>query len=250
MPLPRFYVPALPDVAAIGLEIALPADEAAHLTRVLRLGEGDEIGVFDGRGAEYRARVTRAARDGVVVSLIERTSGAPEPKVRLVLIQAVLKADAMDEVVRDATMMGVARIDPIVTAHIAVKESTLSGGRAVARWTRVAIASAKQCRRATVPAIEAPTRFEQWLAASTDELKLLLVEPSAASGAEANLRSLGSRPSSAAVIVGPEGGWSPEEVTRAVAAGCVPVTLGGLTLRADAVPIAALSILRFVFDDL
>src|SRR3954454_2732416 len=112
--LPRFYVP---DLDPLVTTAALPADEAHHLTRVLRLGEGDEVAVFDGRGHEFRARVAAAVRDRVQIELLEKVDPVPEARVPLTLVQAVLKADKMDAVVRDATMMGVAAIEPIVTAR-------------------------------------------------------------------------------------------------------------------------------------
>lgn len=246
--LPRFYAPTL-DPAA--LEVTLPPDEAAHLARVLRLGPGDAVAVFDGRGREFRARVARVERGAVTLALEEAVTPAAEPAVRLALVQAVLKAEAMDDVVRDATMMGVARIDPIVTGHVAVKERVATSDRAVERWRRIAVSSAKQCRRATVPAIAVPRRFDAWLRQPEDEWRLMLVEPTAWKGGS-DLETLVGRPrpASAALLVGPEGGWSAEERERAVAAGCIPVSLGSLTLRADAVPVAAVAILRFALGDL
>lgn len=246
MSLPRFFVPALPDGDPRG-EIALPADEAGHLTRVLRLGAGDEIAIFDGRGREFRARVTRVSRNSAHVELAERVEATAEPRVRLTLAQAILKGEAMDDVVRDATMMGVARIDPIVSAHVVVKSS----GHASERWRRVAIASAKQCRRAVVPAIGEPRRFDAWLADAASDVKAMLVEPALGVTSPRDLHSVfGSAAASATVLVGPEGGWSVEERQRAGAAGFIPVTLGALTLRADATPIVGIALLRFVLGDL
>lgn len=246
--LPRFYTPTLDPAAA---EVTLPPDEAAHLTRVLRLGTGDEVAVFDGRGVEFRARVARAGRGAVTVALVERVVPAAEAGVPLALAQAVLKADAMDDVVRDATMMGVARIDPLISGHVTVKERVIASGRPLDRWRRVAVASAKQCRRATVPAIAGPRPLADWLRDARDDWRLMLVEPGAATGAETSMRALleRPRPASAAVLVGPEGGWGGEEVGLALASGCVPVSLGALTLRADAAPIVALGVLRFVVGD-
>jgi len=242
--LPRFYVPGL-DMSA--REAAMPSDEASHLTRVMRLGVGDEIAVFDGRGHEFRARVMSAARGKVRIELIEPIEPAPEARVPLTLVQAVLKGDKMDAVVRDTTMMGLAAIDPIVTAR------TISRGKRPEndRWSRVAIASAKQCRRAVVPSI-APTRdFNDWLASSAHGLRLILVEPSAAAPDIDSLHLLENHAAgSLALIVGPEGGWSTDEREQADRAGCVAVTLGGLTLRADAVAVAALAMARFALRDL
>ena len=246
--LPRFYVP---DLDPQGLETALPVEEARHLTRVLRLGEGDEIAIFDGRGHEFLARVAAAARDRVQVTLLERTTPVPEARVPLTLVQAVLKGEKMDAVVRDATMMGVAAIDPIVTARTIGPLRALESGRAIERWARIAVSSTKQCRRATVPAIRPGRAFSEWVSIDGPGLRLFLVEPSAASGTEQSLHFLEAHaPAAISLLVGPEGGWTPEERQQAEADGSVPVTLGALTLRADAMAVAAIAIVRFVMKDL
>jgi 16S rRNA (uracil1498-N3)-methyltransferase len=240
---PRFHAPDLDPAARVA---RLPPDEANHLTRVLRLGVGDEVAVFDGRGHEWRAKVTAAAREVVELELLDRIDPAPEPRVPLTLVQAVLKGDKMDEVVRDATMMGVTAIEPVITARTIARQT----GRETERWSRVAVSSAKQCRRATVPPIAPARSFDEWLRTQAHGLPLILVEPSAATGDESSLRLLEHHAAgSIALIVGPEGGWTPEERAQAVNGACVPVTLGGLTLRADAIPIAALAVVRFALKD-
>jgi 16S rRNA (uracil1498-N3)-methyltransferase len=241
-PLPRFHVPGLDAAAA---EAGLPREEALHLTRVMRLGVGDEVAIFDGRGHEFRARVVRADRDDVRVELGSPLVPAPEAHTPITLVQAILKGDRMDDVVRDATMMGVAAIAPIVTAR------TIAKRQAVERWERVAVSSAKQCRRAVVPRVAPVASLQEWLASPPAGLKLLLVEPTAAGGAEKTMRNLtGLTPASVAIVVGPEGGWAPEERDALVNAGSMPVTLSGLTLRADAVPVVAISLVRFALADL
>ena len=229
----------------------LASDESHHLTRVLRLAPGDAVAIFDGRGHEFRARVERADRDAATVTLVEPVAAAPEPAVRVTLVQAVLKGDKMDEVVRDATMAGVSRIAPVVTERTNVKLSALRRAHAAERWQRVAIASAKQCRRAWVPPTELAVTLDTWLAEPFTGLRLLLVEPSAGEQGLLSMRQLQARdrPESAACLVGPEGGWTPEERRAALAAGCLPATLGALTLRADAVGLAALAALSVVWGD-
>lgn len=244
--LPRFHAPGL-DAAA--RTATLPPDEARHLTRVLRLGVGDEVAVFDGGGREFRATVASVARDTVRVELVEPVSPPDEPRVPLTLVQAVLKGDGMDDVVRDATMLGVQSIVPVTSAHVAVHPRSLDGDRAVERWRRVALASAKQCRRATLPAIHKTVALDVWVRAATEDLRLLLVEPSAACQARSLREWIHAPvPRDAALIVGPEGGWDPREIADALSSGCVPVTLGPLTLRADAMALSALSIVNFVFE--
>jgi 16S rRNA (uracil1498-N3)-methyltransferase len=241
--LPRFYLPTLDAAARVGV---LPAEEGNHLARVMRLRVGDDIAVFDGRGHEMRARVASASRGKVTVELIESLTAAPEARVPIILVQAVLKGDRMDDVVRDATMMGVAAIEPIITARTIARAPRAENDR----WVRVSIASAKQCRRAVLPAIAPPRSFDDWLGASAHGLRLMLVEPGAADVESGSLRVLENHAAgSIAVIVGPEGGWTAEERVKADQAGCLAVTLGGLTLRADAVAVAALAVVRFALRD-
>jgi 16S rRNA (uracil1498-N3)-methyltransferase len=243
--LPRFLAPGL---GAAGDRVALPADEAHHLTRVLRLGSGDEVAVFDGRGREFRARVVAVARDHAELTLLEEVAPAAPPGIPLTLVQAVLKADGMDTVVRDATMLGVAAIVPVLSAHVAVPGRARLGGKGAERWRRVALASAKQCRRATLPRIPEPCALEAWLASPPAGLRLVLVEPSAPVVSR-SLREYFDQPapSEVSLLVGPEGGWAASELEAASASGCVPISLGPLTLRAEAAAIVALSMCRVVF---
>ncbi|HEV3140260.1 MAG TPA: RsmE family RNA methyltransferase, partial [Vicinamibacterales bacterium] len=137
----RFFAPSLDP----GDEtVALPRDEAEHLTRVLRLAVGDTVSVFDGRGHEYLARVTAAIRapgpgsGDVRLQLVSRIEPPPEPLVALTIVQAVLKGDKMDDVVRDAVMLGAAAVQPMVTTRTEATVAALMRGR-VDRWRRIAI---------------------------------------------------------------------------------------------------------------
>jgi 16S rRNA (uracil1498-N3)-methyltransferase len=244
--LPRFLATDLQPDTGVAV---LPPDESHHLTRVLRIAPGDEVAVFDGRGHEFRARVVKAGRESVRLALLAPIASVPDPAVALTLVQAVLKGEKMDGVVRDAAMMGVARIAPIVTTRTVVKRA--SSAKLAARWQRIAIASAKQCRRATLAQIEPVRSLEAWLTSPRPAVSLFLGEPGARAGDDTSMRALQARamPASAAIIVGPEGGWTAAEREAAVNAGCVPVTLGALTLRADAVALAAIAALGVVWSD-
>jgi 16S rRNA (uracil1498-N3)-methyltransferase len=246
--LPRFLAASLDPHARVA---SLGADETHHLTHVVRIGVGEEIAVFDGRGREYRARVERVDRSGAQLSLLEELVPTREPAVRLTLAQALLKGEKMDAVVRDATMMGASAIVPIVTAHTAASPRVLHTGHAAERWRRVAIASAKQCRRAVVPVIGDGTPFAQWITEDASELRLVLFEPASdAEGHPVSAVQGVDRPASASILVGPEGGWSAAEQAAALDAGWMPITIGRRTLRADAVPIAAMGILLYLWGDL
>jgi 16S rRNA (uracil1498-N3)-methyltransferase len=247
MTLPRFLAADLDPVAG---SASLSAEEAHHLTNVLRLRFGDEISVFDGSGREYRARIERVTRDGAQVRLLDEIAAAPEPLVRLTLAQAVLKGEKMDEVVRDATMMGVAAIEPLVTEHTTLRLKALTDGRATDRWRRIAIASAKQCRRAVLPIVGEGTEFGEWIQQDDAAAKLIFVEPVTGSPGQPLSALPPSRPSAATLLIGPEGGWSAAEVEGARAAGWTAVTLGRRTLRADAVAIIAIALVQSIWGDL
>ncbi|HEV8348586.1 MAG TPA: 16S rRNA (uracil(1498)-N(3))-methyltransferase [Vicinamibacterales bacterium] len=247
----RFFAPSLDP----GDEtVALPREEAEHLMRVLRLGVGDTVHVFDGRGREFVARVASAVRRDVRVLLMSRVEPPPEPSVALTLVQAVLKADKMDDVVRDAVMLGVAAIQPVVTRRSETTVATLVKSARVDRWRRVALASVKQSRRAVLPEIRMPLTIDTFLDEPPAALRLMLVEPGTAANPDEieTLSALQGHPvpSDAAIFVGPEGGWTEPERSAARARGVRLVTLGHRTLRADAVPIAAISVLQFVWGDL
>lgn len=244
--LPRFFAPALDAGDDI---VTLPRDEAEHLVRVLRLGVGDSVAIFDGRGHEFLGRVAAAARRDVQVQVLTRADPAPESPVAITLVQAVLKGEKMDDVIRDAVMLGVVAIQPIVSKRSETTVGALVRGARVERWRRVTLASVKQSRRATLPDIRTPLTFEHYLDEPGSGLRLMLVEPSAVGDPTTvtNLRTLAS-PVDAAVLVGPEGGWDAQECTRALERGVRLVSLGPRTLRADAVPVAALSVLQFLWE--
>lgn len=248
MTFPRFYAPDLDRGAD---RVILPPDESHHLVRVLRLARGDHIVVFDGRGGEYLARVESTDRQAAGVSVIAPRTPPPDPAVPIVLVQAVLKADKMDGVIRDATMAGVSRVSPVVTERSQVKVASLARGQALDRWQRIAISSAKQCGRARLPIFDRAVSFSEWLELGFDGVRLLLVEPSSGSAPGVSLRDVlepGPLPAAVACIVGPEGGWSEAERGAATDAGCAAVSLGPMTLRADAAGLVAAGILSYALE--
>jgi len=237
----RFYAP---DAHAPGDVVTLPEEEAEHLTRVLRLKPGDALRVFNGHGSEFDAIVDEAGRRGVRVRVYAVAQSAPEPRVAITLAQAVLKADKMDDVVRDATMLGVAEIQPVMTARTEATRASLARSARRERWERIAISSAKQCGRATVPRVFEPINFDELVDALGRMLLplpgLMLVEPSAAAETTPASELDLSPQRGATVLIGPEGGWTAAEVERGASV-CRLITIGGRTLRADAMCVVALS---------
>jgi 16S rRNA (uracil1498-N3)-methyltransferase len=248
MALHRFFAPALDPGDE---EVVLPRDEAEHLTRVLRLAAGDTVSIFDGRGHEFLARIAEADRRAVRVRLVSRIEPTREPAVSLTLVQAVLKADKMDEIVRDAAMLGVAAVQPIVARRTEASVAMLLRAGKLDRWRRIALASVKQARRATLTEIRTPLPFDSYVDEPPPALRIIFVEPGLGPPSDpvATLQHE-PVPADAALLIGPEGGWTEAECALARERGIRAVTLGQRTLRADAMPVAAISVLQFLWGDL
>jgi len=244
----RFYVPDLPEE---GDPAPLPPEEAQHLLRVLRLEKGDQIRVFDGRGREHVARVEALTKSDAVIRVGEAAPAAAETRVALTLAQALLKGDKFDEVVRDATMLGVARIQPLLTARCEVPRARSGDTGRIDRWHRVAVSSAKQCGRAVVPGVMPVASLAEFLVSSGTACTVMLAEPALASAASREAPWLRAQPpGSAALLIGPEGGWADEEHALAERHQVQMLTLGTRTLRAERAALVALTVLTHAWGDL
>lgn len=221
--------------------VDLPADEAHHLTRVLRVGPGAEVVVFDGRGREWLGRVAAIERRRVRIELLETRIPVAEPSLAVTLAAGLLKGDQMNTVVRDATALGVTAIQPFVSAHVAVPERAWRD-RSTDRWRRIAVSSAKQCGRAVVPAFGGIARLPDVLAAHSASTMVLCVEPTR-SGTSSRIPGPAPGESGVLLCVGPEGGWAPDEIADAQARGAHLLSLGPRVLRAEIAPTVALSAL-------
>src|SRR5262245_56095242 len=156
----RFYIPGPHSPGSL---IRLPEEESHHATRVLRLGVGSLVQVFDGVGHEFAGTILAVDKKAVTVEIGASVKPADEARVSVTLVQAVLKGDKMDDVVRDAVMLGVAAVQPVVTERAETTIAALVRGHRLERWRRIALASVKQSRRAVLPEIRRPLTFEDWL---------------------------------------------------------------------------------------
>lgn len=232
----RCYIPDMD-----GAIVRVPDEQAHHLVHVLRLGAGDELIVFDGRGGEWLARIVSATRNSVTLERTVPRLPLAEPPVAVTLAVGLLKGDQMSTIVRDVTALGAAAIVPFVSAHVAVPSQAWRT-RAIDRWLRIAASAAAQCGRAVVPVVRDVVRFDELVGDSAYDARWMCVEPARQPAHPAQPDDTSS-PRTAVVIVGPEGGWSDEEITRAHAAGTRWLHLGPRTLRAELAPTVALSVL-------
>ena len=252
MPLHRFYLPTL---SRHSKDAQLPAEESQHLTRVLRLKPGDNIRIFDGCGLEREATVKHTNDNAVIVSIGETVSETKESKIIINIGVALLTGRKFDAVVRDATMLGASVITPLLTSRSRSFKISGDNNKLVERWQHIAVASTKQCGRSYLPVISPPTHFSRYVEdqSRSVEQKILLLEPNRypLKYKTTQLQHLASpsTPRTASIAIGPEGGWTDEEIELAKNGSYLPVTLGTNTLRSETVPTIALSVLRFMWSD-
>lgn len=245
----RFYAP--PEAFDFhARQVSLAGDEAKHLREVLRLKSGDLVRVFDGAGNEHDAVVLKAMRDVAILELGDKTQpAAEESPIHLTLALALLKGDKFDLVVQKATELGVKELVPVMTKFADVRlQDPSDAAKRVTRWQRIALEAAKQSGRAALPQIHAPIAFAELIQRDGDNgLRVMFAERTGRSMTDLP-EALSS--SSVNVLVGSEGGWSPEEIEAAKEHGWKIVTLGGRILRAETAAITVTALIQHRFGDL
>jgi 16S rRNA (uracil1498-N3)-methyltransferase len=245
----RFYAP--PEAFDFhARQVSLAGDEAKHLREVLRLKPGDGVRVFDGAGNEHHAVVLKAMRDLAVLELGDKTPpAAEESPIQLTLALALLKGDKFDLVVQKATELGVKELVPVMTKFADVRlHDPSDAAKRVTRWHRIALEAAKQSGRATLPQIHSPIAFAELIERDGDDgLRVMFAERTGRSIIDLP-EALSS--SSVSILVGSEGGWSPEEIEAAREHGWKIVTLGGRILRAETAAITVTALIQHRFGDL
>jgi 16S rRNA (uracil1498-N3)-methyltransferase len=253
----RFYAPP-ENFAPDKKSATLSAEETRHARDVLRRQIGDEIYVFDGVGREFQCAVQNMSRDATQVSaLVEVAPARPESPLDLALAIALLKGEKFDLVIQKATELGVKRILPLETERGDVRQRDGdSAQKRLSRWRRIALEAAKQTGRAYLPEIAAPLTLKLMLNAaienkanSHESSRLMFSERDGETLAKAT-NNFHRQLKQVTALVGPEGGWSDDEIALAREGLWRIVTLGGRTLRAETAAITIVSLLQHRFGDL
>jgi 16S rRNA (uracil1498-N3)-methyltransferase len=231
---------------AVGARVKLGKAAAAHVIRVLRLGAGGAVTLFNGDGYDYAARLVAAGRGSVEAVVGGLAAARAESPLAVTLVQGIARAEKMDLVVQKATELGVAAILPVATARSVVKVDAKGRDRKAAHWRGVAIGACEQCGRARVPAVGEPQAFAAWLAAPPAAPLRMLLAPEA----PAPLATAAAGASAVELLVGPEGGLEDAECRAALAAGFIACRLGPRVLRSETAAIAAMAVLQSVCGDL
>jgi 16S rRNA (uracil1498-N3)-methyltransferase len=231
-------------------ELRLRADEATHLVRVLRLGPGAQIIAFDGVGREYVAMVERLEANHVVCQIMRQREVRHSQTVSIALGQGLPKVDKFEWVIQKTTELGVAEIVPLMTERVIPQISARYMTTKVARWEKLAREACKQSRRPAVPRVYPPMSLDTYFTTfQHSALKLVFWE-----GEETRrLRTVldaAAPVASAAIVVGPEGGLTPQEVSRGQSHGFLVVGLGEPILRTETASIVAVALLQYHFGAL
>ena len=236
--------------AAPGENILIQGSDARHIRTVLRYKPGDRIGLLDGRGVEYHAKVDRLSPKGVDLTIIKTFSSETESPVQISMAQAMLKEKKMDAIVRHLTELGISRWIPFLAARSIPRPNPKNMAARIRRWETISKEASKQCRRSRVMQIDTLKTFADALVASKmHELKILFWE------AETGQKSSGlPRPTpkikNIFLIIGPEGGFTEEEINQAREAGFVTAALGPRILRSETATMAACTLIQYRYGDM
>jgi 16S rRNA (uracil1498-N3)-methyltransferase len=241
---PRIFVGDDVRALAPGVDYRLPEPAMRHVAQALRMRTGEPLTLFTGTGGEYATTIARIDRRDVVVHVEQHDATERETPWAAVLVQSLIAADMMEWVVRKAVELGVAAIVPMQSARSQGIPSDRASRR-VAHWRQVAIAACEQCGRNRIPDVAQIVSFDEWVVSDDVSADTAILDADAS-------RSLAARAAATpprSVAIGPEGGFTREEIERAQMRGAVAVHLGRRVLRAETAAVATLATLGAIAGD-
>lgn len=230
---------------AVGDTLELSHEAGQHVGVVLRMREGDTITLFSGDNREFEATLVSVRKNRVSVTLLASHEINRESPRAIHLAQAISKGDRMETVVQKAVELGVASITPVITARCAVKLDNERMQKKCAQWQAIAIAACEQSGRNMVPVIHPVISLAEYLKTNLPALNFVLYPNAGKSWRDYEFVS-----TDMGLLIGPEGGLSPEEITLLFAHHFAPLSLGPRVLRTETAALVALSVLQAVCGDL
>lgn len=234
----------LPPEELTSKEITIRGEQARHLS-VLRIKPGELIKIFDGLGHRYVAKVIKPSRKEVLAEIIKEEVYSAESPLSIILAQGIPKSDKMDFIIQKTTELGVKTISPIITERSEVRETAK-----LERWRKIAISASQQSGREKIPEIEEPVTFEDFLKKNVYyHLGIIFSEEEKNQNLKKALKGFEGS-TTITLLIGPEGGFSPAELTLAIERGFIPASLGPRILRTETAAITAISIIQYELGDL
>lgn len=239
--MPRFFVEAVD-----GDRSVITGEDARHIARSLRCKIGEELAVCDGIGNDYRCSIADIGDSAVVLEVQECLPSVAEPPIPITLYQAMPKGDKLELIVQKAVELGVHRIVTVITERCVSRPDDKSMAKKLERLSRISLEAAKQSGRGIVPAVEGLLTLDEAIAEMQEQDTAVLFYERAT---EPLGSVLARQSSSIAILVGSEGGFSPEEAERCSKAGLVVCTMGPRILRCETAPMYALSAITYHLEN-
>lgn len=225
--------------------VELDGPVSHYLSRVLRLSAGDHISLFNGDGTNYLGEISEIRRQSVLIRLSGSERADNESPLKITLVQALSRGERMDYSLQKATELGVFRIQPVISSRVEVRLDEKRAAKRLAHWRGVVVSACEQSGRATVPVVNAPVVLDDWIAAD-DETPKLLLDPLSAT----RMSSFSIPGNVVSLLVGPEGGFTGEEMDKLKSAGAAPVSIGPRVLRTETAGPAAIAVLQSIAGDI
>lgn len=242
MRIPRLH---LDQPCATGARLTVSGSPARHIIQVLRLRNGAVVRVFDGSGSEFEASLVETTRSNVRIEIGAAVATIPEPSMHISLVQGIARNDRMDLILQKSVELGVSTLQPVWMQR---SQSHLSGERLARRrqhWHGIITSACEQCGRATLPRVHEPLPVAEWFDTQPETGLGLLLQPDSGQ----SFADLGPAPERVTLLVGPEGGMTPEEQGLALAAGFTGIRLGQRILRTETAGLAALAGIQTLWGD-
>jgi 16S rRNA (uracil1498-N3)-methyltransferase len=229
----------------IATPLQLEDDAAGHIGRVLRMKVGEHISLFNGQGGEYLCELIEVGKKSVVAMPLKFDDKDVESPLSIHLGQGISRGDKMDFTIQKSVELGITEITPIFSQRCGVKLSPERLAKKHLQWQKIAIAAAEQSGRNSITTIHPPIDLSQWLAQDSDEIKLTL-HPRA----EHSIKTIQVPSAGVRFLVGPEGGFTDEEIAQTKQQAFVDIRIGPRVLRTETAALTVLSALQLQFGDL
>lgn len=243
MRIPRFYCPC---PLALEQTLNLPEEVFRHAIQVLRLQIGESLLLFNGEGGEYLAELTAINKRSATVLIQKFDPSDGESSLTLTLVQALIKPDKMDFALQKAVELGISAFQPLITQRSVVRTDKEKIDKKLQHWQAVVVSACEQSGRTKLPKIYAPQTLNQYLSQLDDSTTYLLLAP----GSRQDLSQVTVKTNHLAVLIGPEGGFTTEEVEACLVAKMQGIALGKRILRAETASTSVLAILQLLHGDL
>jgi 16S rRNA (uracil1498-N3)-methyltransferase len=243
----RFFIAAS---SFAGGQVRLSRKQSHQVCHVLRLQVGDTITVLDGRGQEYDVTLTAVSSTETVGQITDQRRAVGEPRAQVTLFQSLLAREKFEWVLQKATEVGVAQVVPVLTERSLVRVKRMEPNK-LERWRRIVAEAAEQSHRGRIPRLEQVVTFQEAMDQLRDFDRCLVAAPfRAAAALRETLQGLAGTEASIALLIGPEGGFTREEVALACEMGAVPISLGPRVLRTETAAMVAAALVLYELGEM